>query len=383
LRADILRALEPPVAPTAQQQPISAQGQIMQRLRDEYCLAICTRFFDTYEPLFKKIGEADREKRKHEFLESMTDTLRLSSALAVQYPKVAAFFGHKMRTLPFALGHDWYRPHRAMKLRETEDHADGLGPKEIGVQGKLLDLVIEPLLLRRGDQDGKHYDKQKVLHQAVVWVVPDADLATTGGTPESTVALPQPDRASTAIARPATPETPPEDEDGNISCTTPPLNPVRDPKRRKRLSRKEKPIQAQPTAYGQGGAPSKLEGTSVESKNIPSAADAVKKREAPFSHNTPFKNTAAWNSVEPNAKSQARSSIDNNQTVLEQRCGEQSNTTHHPSNTSSNTQPEQAKNKRKIEDGASQEQSLHGDTITVELPKKRVVSLTTIRTTRN
>jgi hypothetical protein len=354
----------------------------MQRLRDEYCLAICTRFFDTYEPLLKRIGEADLEKRKHELLELVTDTLRLSSALAVQYPKVAVFFGHRMLTHRFALGHDWYRPHRAMKLRETEDHADGLGPKEIGVQGKLLDLVIEPLLLRYGDQDGKHYDKKKVLHPAVVWVVPDADLDTTDETPESTVVLPHPDRASTAISHPATPETPPQDEDGHMSCTTPPLNPVRDPKRRKRLSRKEKSSQAQPTAYGQGDARSVLEGTSVESKNTPSAADAAKKREAQFSHNTPLKDTAAWNSVEPNAKSQARSSINKNQTLPEQRYGEQSDTMHYPSSTSSNTQPEQAKNKRKSADGASQEQSLDGDTIIVEVPKKKVVSLTTPWTTR-
>lgn len=76
----------------------------------------------------------------------------------------------------FRLGHPQFNPHRGLKIEDADDEADGDDPILLSINGRPLDLVIEPAVLRYGNQDGKCYDKFKVLHKGTVWVVSDGNL---------------------------------------------------------------------------------------------------------------------------------------------------------------------------------------------------------------
>ncbi|EXJ87074.1 hypothetical protein A1O3_04032 [Capronia epimyces CBS 606.96] len=178
-RVSILRALEPPRVSGPEQLAQSELFQHRKQVREKHCQTTCDRFFPTYGALLKPVDEQDRQTRRAEFLQLVTDAFELSSQLALHHPVVQAFFLNEMPDPLFEVKHEHFDPHRGMKLKEDDDDDDGRDPKLIGIDGQAIDLVIEPMVRRCGDNSGRHYDRIKVLHKGVVWVVADEDLGLT------------------------------------------------------------------------------------------------------------------------------------------------------------------------------------------------------------
>ncbi|KAK5239951.1 hypothetical protein LTS06_012613 [Exophiala xenobiotica] len=157
----------------------------MNRLREAHYSITCTNLLSELGALFKDISHEDQEKRGGELRKLIKDIGELSSTLSLQYPLIDTQFLSYFKSHTFQSEHEIFCAHRGLKLKEDEDDHDGRDPEEIGMVGRRLDLVIEPLVLRRGDTDGKHYNLPKVLLKGVVWVLLPCDTEEAGRLRES------------------------------------------------------------------------------------------------------------------------------------------------------------------------------------------------------
>ena len=62
-----------------------------------------------------------------------------------------------LRKFTFELKHKYFAAHRALKLEEDDEEAIA-DAEQAGFTGRVVDLVIEPLMLRYGDADGESLD---------------------------------------------------------------------------------------------------------------------------------------------------------------------------------------------------------------------------------
>nr|KAK5448439.1 hypothetical protein LTR18_001527 [Exophiala xenobiotica] len=180
IRTNVLRALETPLPTEGQQVLHGDRIRSMNRLRETHYSATCTNILNQLGALLKVVSHEDQEKRSDELLKLIKDVGELSSTLSLQYPCISTHFLADIEDATFEPDHELFHAHRGLKLKEDEDDHDGRDPKEIGMVGRRLDLVIEPLVLRRGDTDGKHYNLPKVILKAVVWVLLPRDTEESG-----------------------------------------------------------------------------------------------------------------------------------------------------------------------------------------------------------
>lgn len=199
LRASILRAVDNPFAQAVTQQSPSSREQQVQKMREARCEFVARKFINNHISLFRPIEQADIRKRFKTFTDLVRAALNLSASLAACYPHVGPLFLDNLRRRRFRTSATEYSPHRSLKLREDSGDVEGRDPKEIGILGRYLDLVVEPIIMRSGDQNGVNYTVKTLIRRGVVWVVPAADRIRPGTVPQ--------DEAKTHPEPKAEPET--------------------------------------------------------------------------------------------------------------------------------------------------------------------------------
>ncbi|KAK7900838.1 hypothetical protein LTR67_003122 [Exophiala xenobiotica] len=210
IQTNFLRALETPLPTEGQQVLHGDRIRSMNRLREAHYSITCTNLLSELGAMLKDISHEDQEKRGGELRKLIKDIGELSSTLSLQYPLIDAQFLSYFTSHTFQSEHELFCAHRGLKLKEDEDDHDGRDPEEIGMVGRRLDLVIEPLVLRRGDTDGKHYNLPKVILKAVVWVLLPRDTEESGRLRESKMLQNGPQNSSTSIIPTSfTPPVPP------------------------------------------------------------------------------------------------------------------------------------------------------------------------------
>ncbi|KIV85371.1 hypothetical protein PV11_01071 [Exophiala sideris] len=172
LKVGILRGIHFATG-TAQQSPFSS-GARMGQYYETYCNAITGNCLDRCAPLLRDVSREELSWREEGLSSIVKLAWRLSQRLAVQYPYVDVSSLKLLEEEHFMQGHPKFAAHRGMKLKDAEDDS-GHDPQDIGIHGKKIDLVIEPLLQRYGDANGENYSTTKILYKAMVWVVPPTD----------------------------------------------------------------------------------------------------------------------------------------------------------------------------------------------------------------
>ena len=116
--------------------------------------------------------------RERELVEITRRFIRASVALLAQYPWLELRFRGSLMDVGFCLQHPLFTWHRAMKLKEEDDDQDDDRPDayQAGIEGKQLDLIVEPTVVRHGEKDGTAYDNERFLLKATAWEVKPEDL---------------------------------------------------------------------------------------------------------------------------------------------------------------------------------------------------------------
>ena len=126
-------------------------------------------------PLLRNLPPAEVEVRSAQLQSIVRNFIEAGIRTNAQNPRTSTFFRDKLLGCKFAQEDHQFEPHRALKLQEDEDD-DFPNAREAGLEGRGIDLVDEPAIVRIGDKDGLIYDKPNVLIKAVVWMVRDEDL---------------------------------------------------------------------------------------------------------------------------------------------------------------------------------------------------------------
>ncbi|KAJ9641154.1 hypothetical protein H2204_002832 [Knufia peltigerae] len=171
VQAKILRAIDMPFA-VERWQPDGMQcSPAVLRLRNEHIRLTCFTIIQRCRPFLKKLEHEAELKRTNELEGIVRECQAMSSALTVQFSCIKIFFWSELDDQYFATGHRDHEPHRGMKLKDGDDDEEGRDPKECGIEGSLIDMVVEPLVLRLGDTSGVNQDILQNIRKAVVWVV--------------------------------------------------------------------------------------------------------------------------------------------------------------------------------------------------------------------
>ncbi|KIW56275.1 hypothetical protein PV05_04945 [Exophiala xenobiotica] len=217
LRADILRAIQTAPSASSERPSYREQELKMREFHDQYCTLTTNSFLHKCEPLLRSLNDDEEMTRREELLGIVKSAWQLTCRLAVQYFCTEVFFLEHLEAEHFALGHERYKPHRGMKLKEDKNDEFGRDPKKLGILGEQVDLLVEPLIRRTGDHKGNKYDKSKILHKAAVWVVAPSEVQD----PPETTAVEQGntgqyEKAGSTHHRPPAPVQPPTSRDQSL-----------------------------------------------------------------------------------------------------------------------------------------------------------------------
>lgn len=152
----------------------------IKRLRDKHIALACFTIIQQCRPFLRKLENPAEFKRNTEFMDIVKECQTMASALAVQFSCVKMFFWKELHDQCFAMDHKDLEPHRGMKLKDGDHDEEGQDPKKSGIEGSLIDMVVEPLVIRLGDTNGTHHDIIQNIRKAVVWVLASDNLGDTG-----------------------------------------------------------------------------------------------------------------------------------------------------------------------------------------------------------
>ncbi|ETN37199.1 uncharacterized protein HMPREF1541_08189 [Cyphellophora europaea CBS 101466] len=122
-------------------------------------------------------------REDHSTTDQSRDDLRKFIWLAVstsiqihaQYPRVTFLFLSDLKRHRFSCDHEQLEAHPIMNLKHDGDSNDGRTAEEAGVAGRSPDLVVEPLVQRSGDNQGKAWDGERLVRRAVIWICSPKD----------------------------------------------------------------------------------------------------------------------------------------------------------------------------------------------------------------
>ena len=141
----------------------------------DHCEHIHDQFLKDACDLIKPCDEREVEKCSSELWELIRSFFQKSLELHAQQPQIKVFWRKHLLKYSFTTNHDYFIGHRGLKLNGTDEESR-LAAEEAGFEGREIDLVIEPVILRYGDADGKDLDHHRVVHKAGVWMVNTKDL---------------------------------------------------------------------------------------------------------------------------------------------------------------------------------------------------------------
>ena len=127
--------------------------------------------------LLKQCNDGADAERKTELLDLVHAFFKKSLELQSQKPRIEVCWRNYLSKFAFELKHQYFIPHRALKLN-GDDEETRLAAKKAGFVGREIDFVTEPLILRWGDDDGNNLDQHRIVHQSAVWMVNALDLET-------------------------------------------------------------------------------------------------------------------------------------------------------------------------------------------------------------
>lgn len=112
----------------------------------------------------------NEKKIRNEELRHLVKAFMLySTRWNVQDPHTTVYLLQDFEHTPFQFGHSHFGHHRANGLgNDTDEPSKAV----LALTGREIDLIIEPTLLRSGDERGEMYDKERVLQPGVVWMFP-------------------------------------------------------------------------------------------------------------------------------------------------------------------------------------------------------------------
>ena len=126
-------------------------------------------------PLLRKVPTADDTLRDDQLKNIIRSFIEAGIRTNAQYPRTSTLFRHKLSVCRFAQEDHRFEAHRALKLQEDQDDAFP-NAREAGLEGRRIDLVVEPAIVRTGDKEGLTYKRPRYLTKAVVWMVREEDL---------------------------------------------------------------------------------------------------------------------------------------------------------------------------------------------------------------
>ncbi|EXJ88288.1 hypothetical protein A1O1_05218 [Capronia coronata CBS 617.96] len=177
LRANILRALGAPVLEERERDSLPDLAPDTQDSIRSVCNEMVSCFLGRFETVLGAVRNQKYEIMRRKQLQAIFEaSMALSTSLATQNPEIQVCFLPELADACFSLDHPQLRAHRAMGLKEDRNAEDGLDPDDIDIDGQPIDMVIEPMVVRSGNEDGENYQMQKILKKAEVWMVKDADL---------------------------------------------------------------------------------------------------------------------------------------------------------------------------------------------------------------
>lgn len=187
VRASILRALDAPVLEEKESGSLLPLARGMRDSIKAACTEMMSWFLGRYHALLIVQEDQEAKMRKSQLQSIFEAAMGLSTSLATQNPELRVCFLAQMSGTCFSLDHPQLRAHRAMGLKEEIDAQYGLDPKKIGIDGRPIDMVIEPMVVRIGDEEGENYEIEKILKKAEIWMVKEQGLV---GCPQPPVKKP-------------------------------------------------------------------------------------------------------------------------------------------------------------------------------------------------
>jgi hypothetical protein len=171
LRVAILRAIKSPHPG----KPDQLSNGTLLPVHKAYCESIAAGFLEDFKMLLKTSTNSEQNTRDEELVTILEEATQLSIILAVEHPYLAFWFLSDADKTSFSMDNPEFKPHRALKLDDTEKDQE-----HIACPSKLLyrpyDLVVEPCVTRHGNKDAEQYDKRKVVHRGIVWMIKEKCL---------------------------------------------------------------------------------------------------------------------------------------------------------------------------------------------------------------
>ena len=114
-------------------------------------------FSRTYQHLYRQ--DVDSKKRESELFSIIQSVGKLSSTLWKQKVFISSFPGRHIGQ-PFQTTSNEPEQHPAQRVGEGDSQVDG----------RLIQMVVQPAILAFGNEDGKDYDHSKVWAKGIVWL---------------------------------------------------------------------------------------------------------------------------------------------------------------------------------------------------------------------
>lgn len=143
--------------------------------------------------ILKPVKAAEEAMRTRELSHLIKAFMLFSIRWNVQEPHTFAWLREDFKGITFEFRNSYFGYHRANGLgNDTDEPSDAV----LALTGREVDLVVEPALLRSGNEKGEMYDKRRVLQPAVVWMVRPEDsqpktLTTSPSLAAQTKPMPQ------------------------------------------------------------------------------------------------------------------------------------------------------------------------------------------------
>lgn len=131
------------------------------RAKQTYCRGLITKFETSQaKALYRECSEDEVLDRRTQLSEIFRECADVFSALWAQKVALSSLDRDKLLKQPFDVHSREFEAHASHKLDEGETELDG----------KPIQLIVEPAIIAWGNEYGEGYDQYKVWTKAVVWV---------------------------------------------------------------------------------------------------------------------------------------------------------------------------------------------------------------------
>jgi hypothetical protein len=118
-----------------------------------------------------RVDKASSAKAKDELLRCVRECIRVSTRIHAQWPYTRPVYLEELEQELFRMGCERMETHPAMRIKEDMDlEGEDKTAEEAGIIGRSPDLIVEPMILRSGDEKGESWSHERLVNRARVWI---------------------------------------------------------------------------------------------------------------------------------------------------------------------------------------------------------------------